>query len=118
MHSSKFTALARAADERGAVIVSMVEDVAANAESTAILGAVILHMPPEGETGNRFSFARFVISSDDEVTFEGEQVVYSNMSKAFKFLSDYTLDRRPFVHMEDGTEVESRDGEKSTPATA
>jgi hypothetical protein len=123
MHSSKFTALAQAADESAEVVVSVVEDVAANADTDVVFGAVILQredtVTVEEETRiiPRFTFARFAIGKD-AVTFEGRQDVYGNVSKAFKFLSDYTLDRRPLVHMEDGSLVESQDGEKSTPAAA
>jgi hypothetical protein len=121
MHSTTFTALARYADETSQVVVSVVEDVSANAGTTATLGAVILQTLAEdtpAEARDRFEFARFVISSDGEVAFEGRQNVYGNLSKAFKFLSDYTLDRRPMVYLESGVQVESRDGEKSAPPVA
>lgn len=122
MHSTKFTSLAQAADERAQVVVSVVEDVAANAESSAILGAVILQgeriVPDTDIVRPVFTFARFVISSEGDVAFEGEQDTFGNLSKAFKFLSDYTLDRRPMVFLEDGSEIVSEDGEKSTPAAA
>lgn len=122
MHSTKFTSLAQAADDRGTVVVSVVEDVAANADANTILGAVILQgerkVPDTDIVRPVFTFARFSIGARGAVAFDGEQDVHGNLSKAFKFLSDYTLDRRPMVFLEDGTEVVSNDGEKSTPVTA
>jgi hypothetical protein len=117
MHSTQYTRFAQFADEASQVIVSVVEDVAANAvDDSRIVGACILHTPAEGEGDTRqaarFTFARFAIT-EDEVILAGEQNVHGNLSKAFKYLADYTLDRRPYVHLESGIEVESTDGEKS-----
>lgn len=103
MHSTTFTQIAQAADERSQVVMSVVEDVRAMQEmdNEITLGAVILSNPDTGE----FAFARFGVAGKD-VAFTGEQHVGSNVSKAYKFLSDYTLDRRPMRHIESGAEVE------------
>lgn len=99
MHSTTFTQIAQAADEFATEVVAFTEDM--TEEGPLGKGAAVLYNADNGE----FAFTKFAVQ--DEVEFFGTQYVGRNMSKALKYLSDYTLDRRPLVYLEDGSQVEN-----------
>lgn len=96
MHSNIFTAIARQADEVNAVVVGMIED------PRAPRGAVVLF----NEDTGTYEFAKFTLV-DDEVIFSDIVSCHGNQSKAYKYLSDYTLDLRGFVPLESGALIEN-----------
>lgn len=104
MHSTQFTKVAQHADEQSDVVIAMVEDILASSQSKSTFAAAILH----NEDNRSFAFTRVEIGPRGKVTFVGEQRT-SSLSKALKYLSDWTLDRRPLVYMEDGSQVERGD---------
>ena len=102
MHSTTFTQVAQAADEFSAVVIAVVEDVRAmqdNADETH--AAVILSHPDKGT----YEFAILQVTRQG-IMFGRIQHVGFNVSKAYKYLADYTLDRRPLRHIESGAQVE------------
>lgn len=99
MHSSTFQQVARAADEFATEVVAFTESIAV--EGPLGKGAVVLFKADTDE----FAFAKFAVSGD-EVEFTGMQYVMRNQSKAYKYLADFTMDARRFVHLESGVQVE------------
>jgi len=107
MHSTEFTTIARAADEISCTVVAHTESFGFTDDAVAPLGkgAVVLFKPDTAE----FAFAKFALSGDT-VDLTGLQYVGGNQSKAFKYLADFTMDARRYVHMEAGYEVENTFG--------
>lgn len=96
MHSTVFTEIARLADERSQVVTGMVE--APNGAT-----AVILFNKDAGS----WTFARVTLTDDAALQFERAVECARNHSKALKYLSDFTLDAREYVHLEDGSQIEN-----------
>jgi hypothetical protein len=104
MHSTTFTAIARAADEVSFEVVAVTESF--STEGVLGKGALVLFNADNGE----FAFTKFA-HSGEEVEFTGTQYVGRNQSKAYKYLADFTMDARRYVHMEAGYEVENTFGQ-------
>lgn len=100
MHSSTFVTIARAADEFATEVVALTESFAA--EGALGKGAAVLFNSDNGE----FAFTKWQVSGD-EAEFYGTQFVGRNQSKAYKFLSDFTLDARRRVYLESGEQIEN-----------
>lgn len=103
MNTKAYTAVAAAANKQEkSILFAVVQDVNASDDTTIHAGGILVDADAKD-----IRFVHIEVANNREVIFTRAQYCGRNISKAYKYLSDYTLDRRPLVHLESGALIEN-----------